>query len=64
MNCCLPYLDLQSNRRDGEEDEFARLVNALQEVIAKGRDTGSDWLVPFVIATRWVGTRRDETRAE
>ena len=46
-----------------EDDEFDRLLAALTEVISEGRDVGNDWLVPFVILARWVGTRRNELLA-
>jgi len=40
------------------DDELDRLVKALPEAIE--RDVGNDWLVPFVITARWIGTRRNE----
>lgn len=40
------------------DDEFDRLVRAIPEAIE--RDVGNDWLVPFVITVRWIGTRRNE----
>ncbi len=42
------------------DDEFDRLISALATVIANGRKVGNDWLVPFTIVNRWIGTRRDE----
>jgi integrase len=41
-----------------EDDEFDRLLAALPEVAE--RDVGNDWLIPFVITARWIGTRRNE----
>jgi integrase len=40
------------------DEELDRLVKALPEVIE--RDVGNDWLVPFVVTARWIGTRRNE----
>jgi integrase len=40
------------------DEELDRLVGALPEVIE--REVGNDWLVPFVITARWIGTRRNE----
>jgi integrase len=50
------------NPRKGffEDAEVERLLRALREVIAEGRDIGNEWLVPYVTVTYWVGTRRDE----
>jgi integrase len=42
------------------DDEFDCLIAALEAVIAGGRDVGNDWLLPFTIVKRWIGTRRDE----
>jgi integrase len=41
-----------------DDDEFDRLLTAIPETIE--RDVGNDWLVPFVIVARWIGTRRNE----
>lgn len=43
-----------------EDDEFEKVVEALREVIEEGPNIGNQWLVPYVIAVRWVGTRRNE----
>ena len=48
------------------DDEYDRLVTTgLPTVIAAGRDVGNDWLMPYTITVRWIGSRRDEVlRAE
>jgi site-specific recombinase XerD len=43
-----------------EDEEFERLLRAIPEAIAAERDVGNDWLLPYVITTRWTGARRDE----
>jgi integrase len=40
------------------DDEFDRLVKAIPDSIE--RDVENDWLVPFLITARWIGTRRNE----
>jgi integrase len=42
------------------DDEFERLVAALNAVIGNARSAGNEWLVPFLITARWIGARRDE----
>jgi len=43
-----------------EDDEIERLLKALPEVMAEGRDVGNQWIIPFVVVARWVGARRNE----
>jgi integrase len=43
-----------------EDAEFERLLKALQEVIGEDPSHANEWLVPFVVAARWVGARRNE----
>jgi integrase len=43
-----------------EDDEFERLLIALDEEVAETRDVGNEWLLPFVLIARWTGMRRNE----
>jgi integrase len=56
-----PEIEVQNTRGVFfEDDEYDRLLKALPEVIAEGRDVGNGWLVPFTITVRWTGARRDD----
>jgi integrase len=56
-----PEIEVQNTRAVFfEDDEFERLIKAIPDAIADGRDRGNEWLVPFVVAARWTGARRDE----
>ena len=43
------------------DEEYDRLVTiGLPTAIAAGRNVGNDWLIPYTITIRWIGTRRGE----
>jgi hypothetical protein len=42
------------------DSEYEALRDVLPTVLATGRQIGNDWLIPYVILIRWIGTRRGE----
>jgi len=42
------------------DEEYEALRDTLPTVLATMRQIGNDWLIPYVILIRWIGTRRGE----